>query len=96
MTDERLLIVCTDKGQHAERRITFVRWHADTSWTMPARGEWMYPQADAGPGQPRGSYVFYCTACGRHPMIAEAKWEPTILALRRADVDRLDISRLPF
>ncbi len=74
MTDpNRMFVVCTDRGQHDEERLTWVRWHEEDHWSMPIGAGrssvgYMWPSPDAertlpgtrATGTPRSSYAFYC------------------------------------
>ncbi len=109
MTDpNRMFVVCTDRGQHDEERLTWVRWHEEDHWSMPIGAGrssvgYMWPSPDAertlpgtrATGTPRSSYAFYCPVCDRHPQVHQETWRQIVREFRRLGASRLDISQLP-
>ncbi len=102
----RLFVVCTDRGQHQEVRLTTVVDY-DEGISMPGQGGptrtgYAYPRPDAEPARPgevgmsRNSYVFWCRVCGRHPQLLPDKWLEVVAQFRRAGLRRIDVSLLPF
>ncbi len=104
--ESRIFVVCTDRGQHDEVRLTYI-FASDEGLSMPIGGGptrtgYMFPDPDAEPtltgqvGVSRHSYVFWCRRCGRNPSVRPEKWRELVEEFRRAGLRRVDVSLLPF
>ncbi len=105
-SESRIFVVCTDRGQHQEVRLTYVQSRG-AQWSMPVGGSptrtgYMSPTPDADPAQAgelgvsRTSYVFWCRVCKRNPQVQAERWRTLLEEFERAELRRLDISLLPF
>jgi hypothetical protein len=81
----RVRFVCTDKGQHARRRVGQASMASDGWVSVSGRANW------AGEGG-----RVRCPRCGRNPHLTPERWTAAMRGLRDTGITEVDISDLPF
>ncbi|SFN62646.1 hypothetical protein SAMN05216219_1513 [Mycetocola miduiensis] len=94
--DFYLPVVCTDRGQHKETRLTAAIREMNGELHMPNALEAFSPpmgkEATPGSMMSRGAYTFICPRCSRTPQIKAARWWELVRRHAVVGAQVLDVS----